>query len=504
MSGAGVNEWYEGGRAPGGTGVNEVTSAAGYDDCACATMHPADGDRPGVGVGDSAIIGLALVTAVAVWARTPLVAVGAVVLVGALFQAARQAGWRWLALAVVLAIGAGVHSQQSWAELAPDRLGSFTGWGRLISDPQPYPSSTRVIIELEGERFETWSRGRAQQQRVMRWRGGQWIHVHGERVPLDAQRAHRVAWQHVVGRFDLDWASDVAPGGPVARASNRVRAAIERAADFIPEPHGALYRGLVIGDDREQPPDMTARFRASGLSHLTAVSGQNVAFVLAACGPLLIRLRPSLRWATTVLVIAWFVVITRFEPSILRAGVMAGLSATAFMTGRERSPVRILALAVTGLLLIDPLLLWSVGFWLSVGATAGVCTVGPWLAERFGSLGPVALPLGITLGAQVGVAVPSLLVFERLAVLSVVANLLAVPVAGMVMLYGLPAGLLVGAVPMLGPVVMFPARVGTKWVDTVAMLGARLEPDPPWSWIAWVAVVLAVLMAVLWARFHGR
>jgi competence protein ComEC len=283
-----------------------------------------------------------------------------------------------------------------------------------------------------------------------------------------------------------------------------VRAAVERAAEFIPDPYGALYRGLVIGDDREQPPDMTARFRASGLSHLTAVSGQNVAFVLAACGPLLVRLRPFPRWAVTVSVIAWFVVITRFEPSILRAGVMAGLSATAFMTGRERSPVRILALAVTGLLLVDPLLLWSVGFWLSVGATAGVCTVGPWLAERLVVLGPVALPLGVTLGAQVGVIVPSVLVFGRLALVSVAANLLAVPVAGMVMLYGLPAGLLVGAVPVLGPVVMFPARVGTKWVDTVAVLGARLEPEPPWSWIGWVGILVAVLTALLWSRFHRR
>jgi competence protein ComEC len=102
------------------------------------------------------------------------------------------------------------------------------------------------------------------------------------------------------------------------------------------------------------------------------------------------------------------------------------------------------------------------------------------------------------------VGVPGLLVFGRLRVLGVVANLLAVPVAGMVMLYGLPAGLLVGAVPMLGPVVMFPARVGTKWVDTVAMLGARLEPDPLWSWIGWAVVVLAVLVAVLGGRFHGR
>ena len=393
---------------------------------------------------------------------------------------------------VVLASAGAVRSQHEWAGLTPDALGAFEGWVRLVDDPQPYRSSTRVIVEVEGERFELWSRGRAQQQRVRSWRGGEWVSVNGERRPLDAERAHRVAWQHVVGEFVMTWASDVDAGGPVARASNRVRATIERAASVLPEPDGALYRGLVIGDDRDQPRDMIDRFRASGLSHLTAVSGQNVAFVLAACGPLLVRLRPFPRWVVTVAVVAWFVALTRFEPSILRAGVMAGLSATAYATGRERSPIRILALAVIGLVLIDPLLVWSIGFWLSVGATAGVCTVGPWLATRLRVFGPLALPLGVTLGAQAGVIIPSVLVFGRLPLVSVVANLLAVPVAGFVMLYGLPAGLVAGSIPSLGPLAMFPARLGTRWVDTVARLGARVEPDPPWTWVGWGAVAVVV------------
>ena len=501
MRGAGDNEWYEGGRAPGGTGVNEVTKSPGYDDRGGCELHPG---TPARVVSDGAIVTLAAVTSIAVWTGDPLVAFVCAAVAGCSVSAARRAGIRWLVLAILVAVAAGVHSQRSWADLAPDRLGTFEGWARMVDDPQPYPSSTRAILEIDGERFETWARGRAQQQRVMRWRGGERILVHGERRRLDDTRAHRVAWQHVVGRFDLDWASDVDPGGPLARASNRVRRAIESASRFVPDPDGALYRGLVIGDDREQPRDMVERFRASGLSHLTAVSGQNVAFVLAACGPLLVRLRPWPRWIATVAVIAWFVVITRFEPSILRAGVMAGLSAAAFVTGRERTPIRLLALAVTGLLLVDPLLLWSVGFWLSVGATAGVCVVGPLLADRLQMFGPIALPLGITLGAQVGVVVPSLLVFGRLPLVSVVANLLAVPVAGVVMLYGLPAGLLVGALPFLGPVVMFPARIGTRWVDTVAILGARLEPEPPWSWIGWLGILAAVAVSQLWGRFLRR
>jgi len=258
----------------------------------------------------------------------------------------------------------------------------------------------------------------------------------------------------------------------------------------------------VVGDDRDQPRAMVERFRASGLSHLTAVSGQNVAFVLAASGPLLRRLRPLPRWLMTLGLIAWFAALTRFEPSIVRAGAMAALSATAYLIGRERGALRMLALAVIGLVLVDPLLVWSVGFWLSVGATAGVTTVGPWLAARLARLGGLALPVATTLGAQVGVALPSVLVFGRLPLVSVPANLLAVPVAGAVMLYGLPAGLLAGLAPAVAPLVMLPARVGTRWVDAVALLAARLEPPGAWPWVGWAAIALG-LVAVTVGAFAG-
>ncbi len=440
---------------------------------------------------DLAIVAAAVAVAGAVWSGDVVVAVGAAVVLTMPFRS-----WRLLILAAVLSAAGAVRSQHSWAGLAPDALGPYRGWVRLVDDPQPFPSSTRLIVQIDDERFEVWSRGRAQQLRVKEWRAGQLVLVSGERHRLDTERAGRVAWQHVVGEFELEWASDVHAGDPVARASNRLRAAIERSAASLPAADGSLFRGLVVGDDRDQPRPMIERFRASGLSHLTAVSGQNVAFVLAAAGPLLRRLRPWPRWLATVGLIGWFVVLTRFEPSIVRAGAMAALSATAFTTGRERAPTRILGLAVIGLVLIDPLLVWSVGFWLSVGATAGVSSIGPWLAARCSGLGPLAMPFGVTLGAQVGVVVPSVLVFGRLPLVSIPANLLAVPVAGAVMLYGLPAGLVAGWAPWSAPVLMLPARFGVRWVDTVAMLAERLEPEPPWQWLGWAVVGVAVLAVV--------
>src|SRR4029453_3187865 len=108
----------------------------------------------------------------------------------------------------------------------------------------------------------------------------------------------------------------------------------------------------------------------------------------------------------------------------------------------------------------------------------------------------LAAPIGVTLGAQAGVLVPALLVFGHVPLVSVPANVLAGPVAGGVMLYGLPAGglpcaappagLLGGAVPAAAPVVMLPCRLGVRWVDLVAMLGARLEPGGSASSIGWL------------------
>jgi competence protein ComEC len=194
-------------------------------------------------------------------------------------------------------------------------------------------------------------------------------------------------------------------------------------------------------------------------------------------------------------------VLTRLEPSILRAGVMAGFTATAFVVGRPQRSLRTLAVTVIVLVLVDPLLVWSVGFWLSAGATAGVVTAGPWLAHRLSVAGPFAMPLGVTLGAQLGVGLPSLLVFDRLPLVSVPANLLAVPAAGFVMLYGLPAALVAAAVPGAGSVLMVPAGLCVRWVDTVAVVASAAEPPPPVAAVGWVVIAAAIAVAI--ARRRG-
>ena len=84
----------------------------------------------------------------------------------------------------------------------------------------------------------------------------------------------------------------------------------------------------------------------------------------------------------TLAVVGLFGVVTRFEPSVLRATVMAAIAVTAWMLGRPVSGLRTLALAVTALVLVDPMLVGVLGFQLSVAASAGILVLARPLADH--------------------------------------------------------------------------------------------------------------------------
>ncbi len=472
-----------------------ITSTVGAYDAELA--------EPGHTLRDLHVAGLAGATVLGVLlhAHRPLLAMLLGLLVA--FGAARRVPATTVGLCIALSIVGAIRSDAAWADAVPRHVGAFAGWARVVGDPMRSGAATRITLQIEDERFDAWVYG-SSRRRLEDRQPGEWVLVDGERRPLGAN-PERAQVRHVVGRFAVEFVADVRAGGALDRASATVRRALRRAAEAsMTADESALFAGLVIGDDSRQPDAMVQQFRDAGLSHLTAVSGQNVVFVLAAAGPLLRRLRPWLRWAVTLALIGWFMALTRFEPSVLRAGFMAMLAATSFVVGLSASAVRLLAVAVTTLVLIDPLLVWSVGFWLSVGATWGVAAVGPKIAALLPGPQWLRVPLGVTLGAQLGVALPSLLVFGRLPLVSIPANLLAVPVAGFVMLVGIPAALLAAMVPVVGPVVMWLPTIATRWVAIVAQLGARIEPPPRWSLAGWAIVMIVVATMAHRRRRHSR
>ena len=432
--------------------------------------------------------------------------------------------WGVLAVLVIIATIALGRSAVEQRALSEAVLGPHEGWVTVRGEPRVTASAVRAVVVVDGQRYEVWGRSSTARRELAAAGAGDRLYVLGERRSLSPERAEVVAWQHVIGEYRVSEFVDTAPGTVAARLSGAVRSSIRRGADQIPDAERALFSGLVIGDRRGQSSELTARFRDSGLSHLLVVSGLNVTLLLVGLSPLLVRLAPMFRWLMTVIVVVWFAGLTHFEPSIMRASAMAVISVTAFSTGRSRDPTRMLMLAVLALVLIDPLVVRSVGMWLSASATAGVCAIAPAFAARArampryrarygGGAAGVARHRGrrrcvdwfvdsmaVAAGAQAGVAIPLMATFGSMPLISIPANLVAVPIASAVKLYGLPAALITGMLPAIGPVLMWPAVIGTWLVDRIAAMAVMAEPAGSVRAVIWVMVVVGV--AVVW--WNGR
>ena len=162
---------------------------------------------------------------------------------------------------------------------------------------------------------------------------------------------------------------------------------------------------------------------------------------------------------------------------------------------------QVLAVSVLGLLLLDPMLAFSVGFALSTGATAGLAWLSRPLARHF-RLSPV---LAATVAAQIGTLPVSLLVFRRVSIISLLANPIAVPVAGVVMLVGIPCALVAGVAPAVVSVpLQWLMLLPTRFIGIVAHACSVLAPHGVWALVSWI--VLFAFARARWAvtRSSGR
>ncbi|WP_208028153.1 ComEC/Rec2 family competence protein [Rhabdothermincola sediminis] len=399
----------------------------------------------------------------------------------------------WTAVVAVAVLAAWLGGRAELAANAAVAEGPFTGEVTLVGDPGDASGAVRVEVRAGSRRFDAWARGRA--GAAIRPRlAGERLSVRGR---MEADVPSWLRHRHVVGRMEITEVIGWRGGDPASRLANRFRRVLERGVEHLAPDTRALFTGFVFGDDRGQSPAVADDFRAVGLTHLLAVSGQNVAFVLAVASPLLARLSLRGRLAATLVLLGFFTLVTRFEPSVLRATTMAAIAALSTTVGRPVSAIRTLAAAVVLLVLVDPFLVHSVGFGLSVGAAAGIILLARPIAGVLPGPRPLRAALAVTLAAQLGVAPILVPVFGGLPVASIPANLLAEPVAGVVMMWGLTAGIVAGLVGgSVATVAHLPTQVGLSWVAAVARQARELplgELDLPLVAVAATAGALAML-----------
>jgi competence protein ComEC len=316
------------------------------------------------------------------------------------------------------------------------------------------------------------------------WLARQGIHVvlHGER------------WE-VVGRR-----------GGIGGVSDRLRAwLLASSAPGLRGERRAVVDGIVVGADEGLTSGLKDSFRASGLYHLLAVSGQNVVFLGLGVFFVAWVLGVSRAWAEVAVlgVIAAYTLAVGWQPSVVRAAVAGSLASLAWLTSRPRDRWYFLLLGAAVLLAWNPYTLRDPGFQLSFAAVVAIFVLVPPL-ERVLEGYPVprrlVTPLAVSTACGVLTAPMLWLEFGAVPVYSVLANALAEPAVGPLLALGLLAALLHPVVPAASLALAWLNGWCAAYLAAVARAVAALPNARTTSSRAIAVGLLAALAGALVAR----
>jgi competence protein ComEC len=427
-----------------------------------------------------------------------------------------------LAVAGLLALGlgwAGVHA--AWLDgsllsrLSPRRV---TVVGTLHTDPETGPFGWFASLDVTRV---SWSGGAAT------LRASVWLSADGDapamvrgdevtaegviRRPDDPGFAEALEHRGMAVELNANRVDRLGPSpSPFIRAAQAFRSFVGRSIErLFPRREAGLLLGLALGDASQLDPGTIRDFQASGLGHLLVVSGENVAMVLAPILGLasLLNLTRWPRFGLGVATVVFFVVMTGAEPSVMRAGVMATLALVGVLLGRPRAMGSVLAGAVLLLLVLDPWLVWSIGFQLSVTATAGMITLASPIGEQLRRFmpGPISIAAGTTIAAQAGVTPILLFQFHEVPGVTVIANLMAFPAVSPALLLGLVAASVGLVSSAIGRVIAAIALIPLRSLEWVADRFAKVPIGYVTSGGGPVVLILggALVVALAWA-LHRR
>ena len=273
------------------------------------------------------------------------------------------------------------------------------------------------------------------------------------------------------------------------------------AGELHGERRGVLL-GVVLGDEQGLNERLRKDFRASGLYHLLAVSGQNVALV--AIGALMLAWLLGIpRWLGQVGALAsigGYVLAVGAQPSVVRAGVAGALGSVAWLTARSTDRWYFLLLGALALLAWNPYVLFDAGFQLSFAAVVAIFTLAPRLEQRLeGYPLPGWLREAIAISTACGLATAPILwlQFHAIPLLAVPANAAAAP--AVVPLLGLAMS--AAAVHPLAPGVSAMLAQADGLCAAYLAACAKVFGRLPFAQIrsGWAAAALLLLAAGVWA-----
>lgn len=276
----------------------------------------------------------------------------------------------------------------------------------------------------------------------------------------------------------------------------------------LPPQQAGLLNGMLIGYREGLSREVEDAFSDAGLSHIMVVSGANILFLVMPLLFLFKRLRIGQKTAniTTILVVLLYTTITGFSPNVMRAAIMAVVVLAGQLLRRESEVLTSLSLAAVLLLVYNPYTLFDIGFQLSFAATLSIIlfqkNIRKWSGIRW-MPGFLADIVAVTLAVQIGVIPITVFYFNKVSVISLFSNLLAVPILQVITILGSAMALLGQISVWISQALGYVNSPFLSFVLLVSRLSSELPfavvkiPTPPlWG----IAVYYGAVLFFFWYR----
>jgi competence protein ComEC len=433
----------------------------------------------------------------------------------------------WLVVAAILLVAV-ILSQRRWLCLAACLAGGCIGAWRGVNERlslQVYQPYYGQLVQISGVLREDTSYGQ---------HGDQRFELSEVRL-LDSPRLQGKAWISIAQKADLKRGDTVTVQGKLGEGFGTLPASMYRATimnierphpgdmarifrdwfaagvrEGVPEPQASLGIGYLTGQRSALPASLDEQLRTVGLTHAVVASGYNLTILVSFARNLLAAASKYTATLAAGLMVVLFMLVTGFSPSMIRAGLVSGLSLATWYCGRVIHPSVLVPLAAAVTVLLRPAYAWGdIGWCLSFAAFAGVIVLAPLLHHYFWAESekpPMILRLVIeTVAAQL-VTLPIILhSFGQYAAYALPANLLVIPLVPLAMASTFVAGIVGLVAPGLAHLAGWPAtfvlRYMTWVVEHIASLpGASEEITFNTVGLTAAYALLSLLTIWLWRK----